>query len=340
MNRYALPWALVGAMGGFVGCGSDTTIRQVVVEAGGSGPAKDATGGAPSNAGAPSTGGRPGSGGGAGVPGEAGADAAGGVRTGGTAPGGAGADTRGGAGAVAGGTGGASLAGGSAGTAPTGGAGGVANGGAGGTGRETGGAAPGGAAGAGGAGVEFPDRTIAGLRDLGLGVPARLNNVCVIGVSGSRIYVQDPNHSPTSDQSGGLEVYAGLPFDVGDLVSMTGSTREYENNLQFFAYHSVFLEEAAATPCRTENLVTVVDPDAIAPGGAEELRYRYMLVRILDVTLERTGGVYAVQGSDLDVSGYFTGLITAGSYASVTGMVNVFVGTNQLAPRSPSDLVP
>ncbi|MBN2197385.1 MAG: thrombospondin type 3 repeat-containing protein [Polyangiaceae bacterium] len=192
-----------------------------------------------------------------------------------------------------------------------------------------------------------PPRTIQELWRLGAGIDATLDGVCVIAVKApERLWVQDP-FSTSSGESAGLFVYSSvtpLAAAVGDRVRVTGQTDYYADTFEL-RYPTLTVLEPRAPECDTDSLAVTVDPSAIVPGAETELRYRYMLVRLVDVTVTESGGHDAplVVTGGLAITSYLAGFDPAAypvgtRLAAILGVVDYFA-RSQLMPRSAGDLL-
>src|SRR5690606_20264048 len=107
-----------------------------------------------------------------------------------------------------------------------------------------------------------------------------------------RMWIQDPAWTPSKSKSGGLFVFFGgggltsVPAGVkaGDLVRLEGKTTTFQGTFELTAIKAVEVVQANAAACADAALVKTVSLAAVQPGGADELKYRFMLVKIEGVT--------------------------------------------------------
>lgn len=211
-------------------------------------------------------------------------------------------------------------------------------------------------------GCPIPTHEIAELWALGDDVTAKIENVCVTALRPTtRMWVQDPNWTSASATSGGLFVFFGggavptLPasIQVRDLVTVEGKTTTFQGAFEFTEIKSVTVVQTNAPQCDDASLVKMVSLAGVQPGGADELKYRFMLAKIPGATSDgpdTTSGTppirFGLQGSTLKVTNFIAGTKAFNGetfpngthWTSLTGILDYFSG-NQLAPRTAQDLV-
>jgi large repetitive protein len=204
--------------------------------------------------------------------------------------------------------------------------------------------------------------TISELWTLGDDVDARIENVCVSVVKPTtRIWIQDPTWTATSTTSGGLFVFFGgttiaLPGTIAakDLVTIEGRTTTYKGAFELTDIKSITVVTANAAQCADATLVKDVTLAGIQPGGADEAKYRFMLVKVPGATSsgpDATSGTpptrFGLQGSTLKVTNFIAGSAafngnTFPDTTALTELVGVldYFSANQLAPRTRQDIKP
>lgn len=205
-------------------------------------------------------------------------------------------------------------------------------------------------------------RTIEELWTLGDDVQAKVEDVCVtVARPTTRIWIQDPTWTPAATKSGGLFVFFGGGVSVpmpavqaGDLITLEGKTTTFKGAFELTDITSVTVVQANAPQCSDAALVKTVTLAGVQPGGADELKYRFMLVNIPgavssgpDATSGSPPARFGLQGSTLNVTNFVAGdaafdgeTFPAGAaLTSLTGLLDYFNG-NQLAPRTRQDITP
>ncbi|MBX3204335.1 MAG: amidohydrolase family protein [Labilithrix sp.] len=212
-------------------------------------------------------------------------------------------------------------------------------------------------------GCPAQSRTISELWTLGDDTVAKVENVCVTALkTPTRIWIQDPAWTTASAKSGGLLVFFGgaggiaLPNTIGarDRITLEGRTTTFQGAFELADIKSVTVVEANSAQCDDATLVKTVQLGAVQPAGADELKYRFMLIKVLDVTsagADSTSGAtptrLLLQGSTLKVTNFIAGAaaFNGNTFASgaalteVAGVLDYFSG-NQLAPRTRLDIKP
>ncbi len=106
-----------------------------------------------------------------------------------------------------------------------------------------------------------------------------------------------------------------------------------------------------SSQCQDTSLVQSVTLAQIQPGGTDEAKYRFMLVKVLNATSAgadpKSTALFLLQGSPLKVTNFIAGTtaFTGSTFAngavltSITGVLDYFSG-NQLAPRKRLDITP
>lgn len=198
---------------------------------------------------------------------------------------------------------------------------------------------------------------------LGDDVDAKIENVCVTATRPTtRLWVQDPNWTAASATSGGLFLFFGggnsiaLPNTVAvrDLVTIEGKSSTYKGAFQLGDMKSITVVQKNAAQCDDATLVKSVTAGAIQPGGADEAKYRFMLVRIgaatsngPDAASGATPTRFLLQGSTLPVTNYIAGSAAFNgatfpvgtAFTDIVGVLDWF-NANQLAPRTRQDITP
>ena len=138
---------------------------------------------------------------------------------------------------------------------------------------------------------------------------------------------------------------------AGDLITIQGSTTTYQGAFELENITSVTVVEAASSQCQDTSLVQSVTLAQIQPGGTDEAKYRFMLVKVLNATSAgadpKSTALFLLQGSPLKVTNFIAGTtaFTGSTFAngavltSITGVLDYFSG-NQLAPRKRLDITP
>lgn len=209
-------------------------------------------------------------------------------------------------------------------------------------------------------------RTIDELWTLGDDTEARVENVCVTVVKPTtRIWVQDPTWTPAKTTSGGLFVFTGNGTSVaipnglaaGDLVTLEGKTTTYKGAFELTDVKTITVVQAASPQCTDAALVKTVTPAQIQAGGADETKYRFMMVKLAnvvssgpDATSGSTPTRFGLQGSTLKVTNFIAGTtagtgFTGNTFPDNTALTEVvgvldFFTANQLAPRARADIKP
>lgn len=206
-------------------------------------------------------------------------------------------------------------------------------------------------------------RKIDELWTLGDDVAARIENVCVSAIRPTtRIWIQDPTWTTAATKSGGLFVFFGggnsvaLPGTLAakDLVTIEGVTTTYKGAFELTDIKSITVVQAASAQCDDATLVKTVTAAQIQPGGADETKYRFMLVKIAGATSsgpDATSGSpatrFGLQGSTLKVTNFIAGTsafngATFPDTTALTELVGIldFFDVNQLAPRNRQDIKP
>lgn len=190
-----------------------------------------------------------------------------------------------------------------------------------------------------------PEITIAELWELGDGIDATLEGVCVIAAKPPRrLWLQDP--PAVGPEGRGIFVYSAtesLRAAVGDRVRVSGQTTTYEGAFEL-ALPTVTLLASDDPGCSMEALVRPVTVADVVPGSPSELLHRYRLVRLADVQVTTAGEGSApfMIDAGLRVSSYVAGFDPAAypvgtRFAELVGVVDYFDG-NQLLPRAATDL--
>ncbi len=206
-------------------------------------------------------------------------------------------------------------------------------------------------------------RKVSELWTLGDDVVARIENVCVtVTRPTTRIWIQDPTWTDASATSGGLFVFLGggtsIPLPAGlaarDLITIEGKTTTYKGGFQLSEVKSITVVEASSAQCSDAALVKPVTLAGIEPGGADEAKYRFMLVSVPGATSSGPDPVpsgtptrFGLQGSTLKVTNFLAGNAAFNgttfpdgtAFTSLAGVLDYFNG-NQLAPRTRADLEP
>lgn len=206
-------------------------------------------------------------------------------------------------------------------------------------------------------------RKIDELWTLGDDVEARIENVCVtVSKPTTRLWIQDPTWTTASATSGGLFVYFGggasIPFPntiaARDLITIEGRTTTYKGAFELTDIKSVTVVQANAAQCDDDTLVKTVALSAIEPGGADEAKYRFMLVKVTGATssgADPTSGAtptrFGLQGSTMKVTNFIAGTAAFNgntfpdgtALTELTGVLDYF-NVNQLAPRTRQDIKP
>jgi hypothetical protein len=218
------------------------------------------------------------------------------------------------------------------------------------------------AAGASG-GCPLLPRKIDELWTLGDDVDAKIENVCVSVLRPTtRIWIQDPAWTTARTTSGGLFVFTGngtsVPLPNGlaarDLITIEGKTTTYKGTFQLTDVKAITIVQANSAQCDDATLVKTVTLGGISPGGADEAKYRFMLVKLLGLTSsgpDSTSGAtpsrFGLQGSTLKVTNFVAGTAafngtTFPNDTALTEVVGVldYFNANQLAPRARADIKP
>jgi hypothetical protein len=204
-------------------------------------------------------------------------------------------------------------------------------------------------------------RKIDELWTLGDDINAKIENVCVTALKPStRIWIQDPTWTSANAKSGGLFVFFGggiaLPntVNVRDLITIEGKTTTYKGAFELTEIKAINVVQANAPQCDDNTLVKTVTLAGIEPGGADELKYRFMLVKVLNATssgADTTSGTtptrFGLQGSTLKVTNFIAGtaafngntFANGAALTEVAGLLDYFT-VNQLAPRTRQDIKP
>lgn len=198
--------------------------------------------------------------------------------------------------------------------------------------------------------------TVERLRELPVSTRASVEGVCVTAVrskSGSNgLTIQDPNHDPSSLQSGGAYVFlksSALTVAPGDLVNVTGVVAQYSGGFELDT--PTIVKVGACPKTAAEMAVAIANPATIATGGDDVNRYMHMLVTLGAVTVTNmnpdTPGdfdEFAVT-SDLRVDDQMDPTIdntypVGTAFSSVTGVLFFSFNNSKVCPRSPADLAP
>jgi hypothetical protein len=198
---------------------------------------------------------------------------------------------------------------------------------------------------------------------LGDDVETKIESVCVTAVRGTtRMWIQDPSWTSSAANSGGLFAFfgtgVGITIPAGikarDLVTLEGKTATFQGEFELAEIKSATVVEAASSKCPDTTLVQPVTLAQIQPGGTDEAKYRFMLVKVVNATsdgADATSGTtptrFLLQGSTLKVTNFIAGATAFdGStfpqgtpLTELTGVVDYFSG-NQLAPRARADIKP
>lgn len=206
---------------------------------------------------------------------------------------------------------------------------------------------------------------IADLWAQGDDVVAKIENVCVSVVRPTtRIWIQDPTWTAASATSGGLFVFLGggtsvaIPAGLAarDLITLEGRTTTYKGAFELTDVKSITVVQQNAAQCDDATLVKSVTLAGVSPGGADEAKYRFMLVNIgaatssgADATSGATPTRFGLQGSTLKVTNFLAGSGANGftgatfpdgtAFTSIVGVLDYF-NANQLAPRARADIAP
>jgi len=215
---------------------------------------------------------------------------------------------------------------------------------------------------AGANGCPAQTRKIEELWTLGDDVEAKIENVCVTAVRPTtRLWIQDPTWTPAATKSGGLFVFFGggasiaMPaLNARDRITIEGKTTTFKGAFELTDITSVTVVQASSPQCDDATLVKPVTLAAVQPGGADELKYRFMLVRLPAATSsgpDAASGtpptMFGLEGSTLKVTNYIAGTsaFNGGTFpvgtalTGITGVIDYF-NTNQLAPRTRQDITP
>ena len=215
---------------------------------------------------------------------------------------------------------------------------------------------------AGASGCPVQTKKIEELWTLGDDVEAKIESVCVTAVrSPTRIWIQDPTWTPAATKSGGLFVFFGGGNSIafpsvspGALITIEGKTTTFQGTFELTDIKAFTVVQANAAQCSGASLVKSVTLAGVQPGGADELKYRFMLVNIPGATssgADTTSGSpptrFGLQGSTMKVTNYIAGtaafngntFASGAVLTSLTGVLDYFNG-NQLAPRTRQDITP
>jgi hypothetical protein len=160
-------------------------------------------------------------------------------------------------------------------------------------------------------------------------------------------FVQDPSGGEYS----GIFVYVGadnpnaISVAPGDVVTVTGVYDEFYgmSQIEVAAAADVVVTDFAAVPAPA-----LVDPAAVATGGADAEAYEAVLVRVVDVTVLANDlgfGEWSVDG-DLRVDDLFFAAVDwtvpnpGDPYESISGPLVFSFDTTKIAPRTAADLQP
>lgn len=212
-------------------------------------------------------------------------------------------------------------------------------------------------------GCPVETHTISELWTLGDDVATKIQDVCVTAIRPTtRAWIQDPAWTPASVTSGGLFVFFGggtvtavpATLKVGDRITLEGKTTTFKGAFELTEIKAIDVVQTNAPECADAALVKTVSLAAVQPGGAEELKYRFMLATIPGATSsgpDATSGApptrFGLDGSTLKVTNFIAGAaaFSGDTFASgtaltkLTGVLDYFSG-NQLAPRTRQDLEP
>ncbi len=215
---------------------------------------------------------------------------------------------------------------------------------------------------AGATGCPAQPKKIEELWTLGDDVDAKIENVCVtIARPTTRIWIQDPTWTPAATKSGGLFVFFGggasitMPtLNARDLITIEGKTTTYKGAFELTDIKAVTVVQASSSQCADAALVKTVTLADVQPGGADELKYRFMLVKVPGATSsgpDTTSGSpptrFGLQGSTMKVTNFIAGTAAFNgntfpdgtALTGLTGVLDYFSG-NQLAPRTRQDITP
>lgn len=173
-----------------------------------------------------------------------------------------------------------------------------------------------------------------------------VENVVVISpptFEGDTFYVQDPSGGEYS----GIAVYMfdamGLGVTVGDRLTFEAQYAEYFGQSQLVIPDPSALETLGTGAMPAATLVMAAD---VATGGADQLAFEGVLVRVDDVTVTQAANMYGEWQVDgvLPVDDLFfaTGWIEPAvdtAFASITGVMTYSFEVAKLAPTGPADLV-
>ncbi len=212
-------------------------------------------------------------------------------------------------------------------------------------------------------GCPAPAKKIDELWTLGDDVEAKIENVCVtVAKPTTRLWIQDPAWTTASAKSGGLFVFFGggtsipLPATVKakDLITIEGKTTTYKGAFELTDIKSITVVTANAPQCDDATLMKTVTLAGIQAGGADETKYRFMLVKVLNATSsgpDTTSGTtptrFGLTGSTLKVTNFIAGTaaFTGATFPNGTALTEVagvldYFSANQLAPRTRQDIKP
>ena len=215
---------------------------------------------------------------------------------------------------------------------------------------------------AGASGCPAQPKKISELWMLGDDVEAKVESVCVtVSRPTTRLWIQDPTWTTASATSGGLFVFFGggtsitMPtLNAGDLITIEGKTTTYKGAFELTDIKAVTVVQANAPQCADATLVKDVTLAGIQPGGADELKYRFMLVKVPgatsdgpDATSGATPTRFGLQGSTLKVTNFIAGSAAfngstfpvGSALTEIVGVIDYF-NVNQLAPRTREDIKP